>query len=98
MSTVQDLPSLLMVSGETVCLAFMVLLALPKSRLRTRLLAGTGWPVMVCCASYFSLAEVASVGAVLGPLRVLADVGVAVLGITAASVVIHAGDESWTKT
>ncbi len=97
MLTVLEFPPLLLAGGAALSFALLILLTLPKSRLRTWLLPIIGWPVIVCCSSCISLARSASLDAAMGPIWLLVDIGVAVLGITAASVVIHARQDADTS-
>ena len=76
--------------GTLLAVAFVVLLALPKSELRSFLMPIVGWAMAIFCGLY-AISPVDIVPeALLGPFGLVDDVGAVITGIAAARTAMKA--------
>lgn len=80
----------LMLCGTLLAVAFVVLLALPKSELRSFLMPIVGWAMAVFCGIYAISPIDVVPEALLGPFGLVDDVAAAVTGIAAARMAMKA--------
>jgi uncharacterized membrane protein YkvA (DUF1232 family) len=80
--------------GTVLLLTFVVLLAMPNSKLRAVLLKIVGWAVVVLCIFYGISPIDILPEAFLGPLGLIDDVVAIGVAIGAASAAMQAGHES----
>jgi hypothetical protein len=93
MSSLFELLKWMMVCGTLVVIAFFVLLAMPKSELRTFLKPIVGWAMAVICAIY-AISPIDIVPeAFLGPFGLIDDIGAVVMAIASARMAINAKKE-----
>lgn len=84
----------LIVCGAILSFAFLILLALPNSRLRAFLLPIVGWGMAIFCAIY-CVSPVDIVPEIfLGPFGLVDDIGAVFLGVAGASTAINAKKET----
>lgn len=93
MSDVLAVIKLLISCGTVLSLAFVVLLALPKSKLRAVVLQIVGWVFVVFCGIYCISPVDVLPEIVLGPFGFFDDIAAVVAGFAAASTAIQAGKE-----
>ena len=85
---------LLMMCGTVIVIAFGVLLAMPKSELRTFLMPIVGWTFAVF-AGVYCLSPVDVIPEIVaGPFGLIDDVGMAIAGFAAAKAAIKAKQEA----
>jgi uncharacterized membrane protein YkvA (DUF1232 family) len=89
MEQVFDVLKLMLALGAGLLLAFMVLLALPKSQLRGFLLQVVGWALAVFCGVYV-VSPIDVIPDVIPVVGWIDDVGAAVVGVTSAVMAINA--------
>ena len=83
----------MMLCGMAVVIAFLILLAMPKSELRKVLMPIVGWAMAIFCGIYaISPVDIAP-EAVLGPFGLIDDIGAVVMGVTAAKAAMRASEE-----
>ena len=88
-----EMLKLMMLCGMVVVVAFLVLLAMPKSELRSVLMPIVGWAMAIFCAMYAISPVDIIPEAVLGPFGLIDDVGAVIVGISAAKAAMAAKDE-----
>ncbi len=76
---------LLVVCGALLFLAFLILLALPNSKLRAVLMPIVGWAVAIFCGIYAISPIDVVPEAILGPFGLVDDIGAVVVGLSAAT-------------
>lgn len=91
MSSVMSVIELAMQCGALLLLAFLVLLALPQSKLREVFMPIVGWTLALFCGAYCIspvdiIPEIA-----LGPFGLIDDLGVGALGVASAIAAYKAG-------
>jgi uncharacterized membrane protein YkvA (DUF1232 family) len=91
-----DLFSKLLTCGTVLTLAFLVLLALPQSKLRDLIMPFVGWSVAALSATYCVMPIDLFPEAFLGPFGYADDLIALVVAIGSASAAIDAG-KSWKK-
>lgn len=84
---------MLMLCGTLIVIAFVVLLAMPKSELRSVLMPIVGWAMAIFCGFYAISPIDIMPEAVLGPFGLIDDIGAVVVGISAAKAAMRAKDE-----
>lgn len=84
MSNFFEIVRLLVVCGTLLCGAFLVLLAMPNSKLRQVLMPVFGWAFAAFCAFYAISPIDLAPEALLGPFGLIDDVGAVIAGIAAA--------------
>lgn len=85
---------MLVLCGTATVIAFLVLLAMPKSELRSVLMPIIGWAMAIFCGIY-AISPVDIVPeAVLGPFGLVDDIGAVIAGISAAKAAMNAGKEA----
>lgn len=83
----------LMLCGTSIVIAFGVLLAMPKSELRSFLMPIVGWTFAIF-AGVYCLSPVDVVPEIVaGPFGLIDDVGMAIAGFAAAKAAMKAKDE-----
>ena len=82
-----------MLCGMVVVVAFLVLLAMPKSELRSVLMPIVGWAMAVLCGFYVVSPVDLVPEALLGPVGVIDDIGAIFVGISAAKMAMKSKDE-----
>ncbi len=91
--TISGVIRLLILCGTMLGLASIVLLAMPKCRLRAVLMQVVGWAVVVFCVIYgLSPADLLP-ECILGPLGLFDDLGAIAVAIGAGSAALQAGRE-----
>ncbi len=91
--TISGVIRLLILCGTMLGLSSVVLLAMPKCRLRAVLMQVVGWAVVVFCVIYgISPFDIAP-EAVLGPFGLIDDLGAVAVAIGAGSAALQAGRE-----
>lgn len=93
MSSVMSVIELAMQCGSLLLLAFLILLALPQSKLRSVLMPVVGWTLAIFCGAYCISPVDVIPEAVLGPFGLLDDLGAGALGIASAMAAYKAGRE-----
>ena len=88
-----EMIKLMMLCGTVVVIAFVVLLALPKSELRSVLMPIVGWAMAIFCGFYAISPIDIMPEAVLGPFGLIDDIGAVVVCISAAKAAMRAKDE-----
>ena len=88
-----EMMKLMMLCGTVVVIAFVVLLAMPKSELRSVLMPFVGWAMAIFCGFYAISPIDVMPEAVLGPFGLIDDIGAVVVGINAAKMAMKAKDE-----
>ncbi len=83
----------MMLSGSVVVIAFLILLAMPKSELRSVLMPIVGWAMAVFCGLYVVSPVDIIPEALLGPIGVVDDIAAIFAGISAAKMAMAAKDE-----
>ena len=91
MADLMSILQLLITCGSLLVFAFLVLLAMPQSRLREVFMPIVGWTLALFCGAYCIspvdiIPEIA-----LGPFGLIDDLGVGALGIAAAIAAYKAG-------
>ncbi len=85
---------LLMMCGTLIVIAFGVLLAMPKSELRTFLMPIVGWTFAIFAGAY-CLSPIDVVPEIVaGPIGLIDDVAVAIAGYAAAKAAMKAKQEA----
>jgi uncharacterized membrane protein YkvA (DUF1232 family) len=80
--------------GTMLFLAFMALLAMPKSKLRAVMMQIVGWAVVALCVAY-GLSPIDLIPeAFLGPLGLVDDLGALAVAVGAGSAALQAGREA----
>lgn len=92
-----DLMGRAMICGTLLMLAFMVLLAMPQSRLREIVLPFVGWAVAALSAAYVLSPIDVMPEAILGPFGAADDVIALALGIASGWTAYHAGHTAKQK-
>ena len=87
-----EMIKLMMLCGTVVVIAFVVLLAMPKSELRSVLMPIVGWAMAIFCGFYAISPIDIMPEAVLGPFGLIDDIGAVVVGINAAKMAMRAKD------
>ena len=87
-----EMMKLMMLCGTGIVIAFVVLLALPKSELRSVLMPIVGWAMAIFCGFYAISPIDIMPEAVLGPFGLIDDIGADVVGINAAKMAMRAKD------
>lgn len=83
----------LMLCGTSIVIAFSVLLAMPKSELRTFLMPIVGWTFAIF-AGVYCLSPVDVVPEIVaGPFGLIDDVGMAIAGFAAAKAAMNAKND-----
>lgn len=83
----------LMVCGTLIVIAFGVLLAMPKSELRSFLMPIVGWTFAIFAGAY-CLSPVDVVPEIVaGPFGLIDDVGMAIAGFAAAKAAMNAKND-----
>lgn len=85
---------MLMVCGTLVVIAFGILLAMPKSELRSVLMPIVGWAMAIFCGIYAISPIDVVPEAVLGPFGLVDDIGAVIAGISAAKAAMNASSEA----
>lgn len=83
----------LLLCGTVTTIAFMVLLAMPNSKLRQFLLPIVGWCVAILCGIYCISPIDILPEAFLGPFGLVDDVGAIVAGVAAVKTAMSASNE-----
>ena len=84
----------LMICGTLVCIAFVGLLAMPKSELRSVLMPIVGWAMAIFCGIYAISPIDMMPEAVLGPFGLVDDIGAVIAGISAAKAAMNANSDA----
>ena len=87
-----EMIKLLMLCGTGVVIAFVVLLAMPKSELRAVLMPIVGWAMAIFCGFYAISPIDILPEAVLGPFGLIDDIGAVIVGISSAKAAMKAKD------
>jgi uncharacterized membrane protein YkvA (DUF1232 family) len=88
-----EIIKLMMLCGTGIVIAFVVLLAMPKSELRSVLMPIVGWAFAIF-AGVYCLSPVDVVPEIVaGPFGLIDDIGVAIAGFAAAKAAMKAKDE-----
>jgi uncharacterized membrane protein YkvA (DUF1232 family) len=93
MSSVFGIIGLVIKCGTVLLLAFAVLLAMPKSKLRAVLMQIVGWAVVAFCIVYGISPVDVLPEALLGPLGLIDDLGAIAVAVGAGSMALKAGRE-----
>ena len=93
MQSLLGMIQLLLLCGTVLTLAFVVLLSLPKSELRTFLMPIVGWAMAIFCGIYAISPVDVVPEVVLGPFGLIDDIGAVVAGIGAARMAMNAKNE-----
>lgn len=93
MSGMFETLKVLLMCGTLVTIAFVVLLAMPKSELRKVLMPIIGWAMAIFCGIYAISPIDVVPEAAFGPFGLIDDVGAVVVGVAAAKAAMRAGDE-----
>ena len=83
----------LMLCGTSIVIAFGVLLAMPKSELRSFLMPIVGWTFAIFAGGYCLSPVDVVPELVAGPFGLIDDVGMAIAGFAAAKAAMKAKDE-----
>lgn len=94
MSGVFGMVQVAILCGSILVLAFLVLLSLPKSKLRAVLMPIVGWTLAIFCTLYCISPVDIVPEAMLGPFGIVDDIGAAALGIASAMAAHKAGKEA----
>ena len=87
-----EMMKLMMLCGTVVVIAFVVLLAMPKSELRSVLMPIVGWAMAIFCGFYAISPIDILPEAVLGPFGLIDDIGAVIVGISSAKAAMKAKD------
>ena len=87
-----EMIKLMMLCGTVVVIAFVVLLAMPKSELRSVLMPIVGWAMAIFCGFYAISPIDILPEAVLGPFGLIDDIGAVIVGISSAKAAMKAKD------
>ena len=87
-----EMIKLMMLCGTVVVIAFVVLLAMPKSELRSVLMPIVGWAMAIFCGFYAISPIDMMPEAVLGPFGLIDDIGAVIVGISSAKAAMKAKD------
>ena len=87
-----EMIKLLMLCGTVVVIEFVVLLAMPKSELRSVLMPIVGWAMAIFCGFYAISPIDILPEAVLGPFGLMDDIGAVIVGISSAKAAMKAKD------
>ncbi len=87
-----EMIKLLMLCGTGIVIAFVVLLAMPKSELRSVLMPIVGWAMAIFCGFYAISPIDILPEAVLGPFGLMDDIGAVIVGISSAKAAMKAKD------
>ena len=87
-----EMIKLMMLCGTLVVIAFVVLLAMPKSELRSVLMPIVGWAMAIFCGFYAISPIDILPEAVLGPFGLIDDIGAVIVGISSAKAAMKAKD------
>lgn len=79
--------------GTLLMIAFIVLLSLPKSQLRSFLMPVIGWAMAIFCGIYAVSPIDVIPEAVLGPIGLIDDICAVLMGIAAARAAMNAKSE-----
>lgn len=90
MDSLFELFKWMLVCGTLLTIAFVVLLSLPKSELRTFLIPIVGWAMAIFCGVYVVSPVDVVPEALLGPFGLIDDIGAVVAGISAARMAMNA--------
>jgi len=93
MQSLLGMIQMLLLCGTVLTLAFVVLLALPKSELRTFLMPIVGWAMAIFCGIYAISPVDVVPEVILGPFGLIDDIGAVVAGIGAARMAMNAKNE-----
>lgn len=85
---------MLVLCGTATVIAFLVLLAMPKSELRSVLMPIVGWAMAIFCGIYAISPIDVVPEAVLGPFGLVDDIGAVIAGISAAKAAMNASSEA----
>ena len=89
-----EMMKLMMLCGTVVVIAFVVLLAMPKSELRMFLMPIVGWTFAIF-AGVYCLSPVDIIPEIVaGPFGLIDDVGMAIAGIAAAKAAMRSKEEA----
>lgn len=88
-----EMLKLMMLLGAVVVIAFLVLLAMPKSELRSVMMPIVGWAMAVFSGLYVLSPVDLVPEALLGPIGIVDDIGAIFVGISAAKMAMAAKDE-----
>ena len=88
-----EMLKLMMLCGMVVVVAFLVLLAMPKSELRSVMMPIVGWAMAVFSGLYVLSPVDLVPEALLGPIGIVDDIGAIFVGISAAKMAMAAKDE-----
>ncbi len=84
-----EMIKLLMLCGTGIVIAFVVLLAMPKSELRSVLMPIVGWAMAIFCG-FYAISPIDK--ALLGPFGLIDDIGAVIVGISSAKAAMKAKD------
>lgn len=87
-----EMIKLVMLCGTGIVIAFVVLLAMPKSELRSVLMPIAGWAMAIFCGFYAISPIDILPEAVLGPFGLIDDIGAVIVGISSAKAAMKAKD------
>ena len=87
-----EMIKLMMLCGTVVVIAFVVLLAMPKSELRSVLMPIVGWAMAIFCGFYAISPIDIMPEALLGPFGLIDDIGAVIVGISSAKAAMKAKD------
>ena len=87
-----EMIKLMMLCGTVVVIEFVVLLAMPKSELRSVLMPIVGWAMAIFCGFYAISPIDIMPEAVLGPFGLIDDIGAVIVGISSAKAAMKAKD------
>ena len=87
-----EMMKLMMLCGTGIVIAFVVLLAMPKSELRSVLMPIVGWAMAIFCGFYAISPIDILPEAVLGPFGLIDDIGAVIVGISSAKAAMKAKD------
>ncbi len=87
-----EIIKLMMLCGTGIVIAFVVLLAMPKSELRSVLMPIVGWAMAIFCGFYAISPIDILPEAVLGPFGLIDDIGAVIVGISSAKAAMKAKD------
>lgn len=91
MSEVFGLIKVVIVCGSVLLLALMVLVSMPRSRMRDVLVQVVGWAFALFCGAYVVSPVDVMPEAFLGPLGLVDDAGAIVAGLLSARAAWNAG-------
>ena len=80
----------MLMCGTLLTIAFVVLLAMPKSQLRSFLMPIISWGMAIFCGVYVISPVDVVPEAILGPFGLIDDIGAVVMGIAAARKAMNA--------